>query len=311
MFLQPTLAGAAFAALAVAGGAPIFSDGLRAFRLRRQFERLDERPLDDEPLGFVHTRGRVVLDSPLFSPLSGKPCAGFRLEVQGAGLAPSTAIEQRRPFRIVGARASARVMAGAARWEVAETGRREVAPNEALSENLTALISRSPDAALLKHRRAPMVLIEHALFAGVESHVIGHVRHARPYELPSELEMMRTGTDDVVPMSAGHASQAIEFAPEPTEVVADEAQSPLPRSTGPFGRERRVPGRPFPGEVDLWVDGGGLLDYMLVSDAAPDREHLEISRWRMLGLTLGPALSLTGLLYLAHAADQLRIQGRF
>jgi hypothetical protein len=156
-----------------------------------------------------------------------------------------------------------------------------------------------------------MVLIERALFAGVESHVIGHLRHARPYELPSELEMMRTGTDDVIPMSAGNTSQAIELVSEPAEVVADQAESPQPRSTGPFGRERRVPGRPFPGEVDLWMDSGGLLDYMLVSDTAPAREQLEISRWRMLGLTMGPALSLSGLLYLAHAADQLRIQGRF
>jgi len=40
-------------------------------------------------------------------------------------------------------------------------------------------------------------------------------------------------------------------------------------------------------------------------------DQLVMSKWRTLGLLLGPALSLTGLLYLAHAADQLHSQGRF
>lgn len=50
---------------------------------------------------------------------------------------------------------------------------------------------------------------------------------------------------------------------------------------------------------------------MLISDAPPTEAQLAISRWRTLGLLLGPALSLSGLLYLAHAADQLHRQGRF
>jgi hypothetical protein len=309
--VQPTLAGAGLAALAVAGGAPLFSDGLRAFRLRRQIEKLSERPLDEEPTGFVHTRGRILLDSPLFSPLSGRPCAGFRLDVRGSGMARATVVDERRPFRIVSGETSARVMAGGARWVVGETAKREIDPDEPLSENLAALLQRSPDVLLLRQRRVPMVLTEHALFAGVESHVVGHARHARPFEVPPELELMRTGTDDVIPMVADRDGTAIQLVPEPLATTAEEAGSAPPRSTGPFGIERRRPGRPFPGEVDLWMDGGGLLDFLLVSDAPPAPDHLAISRWRTLGLLLGPALSLTGLLYLAHAADRLHGQGRF
>lgn len=311
IILQPTIAGAAFAALAVAGGAPIFSDGLRAFRLRRQFEQLSERPLDEEPVGFIHTRGRLLLDSPLFSPLTGKPCAGYRLEVQGSGAARATVVEERRPFRIVSGDTSARVMAGAGRWVVSETGRREIAPDESVSEHLSALLAHSPNVLLLKHRRMPMVLTEYALFAGAETHVVGHVRHARPFELSPEMELMRTGTDDVVQLVSGHPTTAFELVPERAEEPEVAPESLPPRTTGPFGIERRAPGRPFPGDVDLWVDGGGLLDFVLVSDAPPAGDQLAMSRWRTLGLLLGPALSLTGLLYLAHAADQLHSQGRF
>jgi hypothetical protein len=313
--LQPTIAGAALAALAVAGGAPFFSDGLRAFRLRRQFEHLKEQPLDQEPIGFIHTQGRVILDSPLFSPLTGRPCAGYRLEVQGPGASPATVVEERRSFRLVSGETTARIMAGSGRWALAETGRREIAPGEALSENLSALLARSADVLLLRTRGVPIVLTERALFAGAETHVVGQVRVARPFELASELEMMRTGTDDVAQMVPGNARPAIGLVPDPGETAsaepAEATENLPPRSTGPFGIERRSTGRPFPGDVDLWMDGGGLLDFVLVTDAPPSQDLLAVSKWRTLGLLLGPALSLTGLLYLAHAADQLHSQGRF
>jgi len=310
ILVQPTIAGAAFAALAVAGGAPWFSDGLRTFRLRRQFQTLSERPLDEEPVGFVHTSGRVLLDSPLFSPLTAKPCAGFRLEIQGNNTPRTMVVEERRPFRIVSGSTSARVMAANGRWVVSETGRREIEPDEPLSANLEALLKRSAEFALLRQRQTPMVLTERALFSGADSHVVGYARHARPYEIPPELELMRTGTDDVVQMVAGRA-EAVDFEADGYEPAPEPAAPPPAKSSGPFGIERRSPGRPFPGEVDLWVDGGGLLDFVLISDAPPAGQDLKVSRWRQLGLMLGPALSLSGLLYLAHAADQLRNQGRF
>jgi len=311
ILVQPTLAGAAFAALAVAGGAPLFSDGLRTLRLRRQFQGLSEYPLAEEPVGFVHTRGRVLLDSPLFSPLTAKPCAGFSLEILGGSTARATVVEERRSFRIVSGPTSARVMASSARWVVAETGRREIEPDEPLSENLEALLRRSAEFAVLRQRRVPVVLVERALFSGAESHIVGYVRQARPYELSPEMELVRTGTGDIVQMVSGSADESIDFEPEGYEPAPEPADGIPRRTRGPLGIERRSPGRPFPGEVDLWVDGGGLLDFVLVSDAPPVREHLVVSRWRTLGLLLGPALSLSGLLYLAHAADQLRNQGRF
>ncbi|MGH7731029.1 MAG: hypothetical protein ACRENJ_07240, partial [Candidatus Eiseniibacteriota bacterium] len=234
ILLQPTLAGAALAALAVAGGAPIFSDGLRALRLRRQFEKLSERPLGEEPVGFVHTRGRVVLDSPLFSPLTGKPCAGYRLDVRG-GATRAIVADERRPFRIADGDTSARVMAAAARWVVSETGQREIAHDEHASEHLAAMLDRSPVVARLRERRVPLVLTEYALFAGAETHVVGSIRHARPYELPPELELMRTGTDDLVEMVSGRPVPAFDLAaaaPGPADVGP---QGPPPRNTGPFG----------------------------------------------------------------------------
>jgi hypothetical protein len=294
--LEPTVAGAACAALAVAGGGPLFSDGLRALRLNRRMSRLCERPLAEAPSGFVHTRGQVVLDSPLFSPLSGRPCAGFRLEVQGGGRRAGASVEQRRSFRIVSGEISARVVAGAARWRVSQSGRREIGPGETLSENLAVLLQGCPEVLWLQRQGLPVVLTEHALLAGSECHVIGHVRRARPYELPAELALARTGTDDGARSGAGHGGASAEH----------------PASAGgPFGIERRHPGRPFPGEADLWVDGGGHLDFVLVSDAPPARADLAVSPWRTLGLLLGPASTLVGLLYLAHAADQLRARVSF
>ncbi len=295
--LEPTVAGAACAALAVAGGGPLFSAGLRALRLSRRMSRLSERPLADAPSGFIHTRGRVALDSPLFSPLSGRPCAGFRLDVRGSGTRVAASVETRRPFRIVSGEVSARVLAGEERWRVSETGRREVGPGETLSENLTTLLQGCPEVFWLQRQGLKMVLTEHALLADSECHVIGHARHARPYELPAELELARTGTDDAARLEAGQA--------------AAEGEGRTASGGGPFGIERRQPGRPFPGDADLWVDGGGHLDFVLVSDAPPARADLAVSPWRALGLVLGPALSLGGLLYLAHATDQLRARGHF
>lgn len=317
--LQPTVAGAFFAALAVAGGAPLFGDGLRTFRLRRRLTRLRERPLDQEPTGFVHTRGRVVLDSPLFSPLSGRPCAGFRLDVRGGGMARAAAVEQRRPFRIASGETSARVLAAGGRWRLSQTASREFTADEKLSENLAALLQGCSEVAWLRRQRLPVLITERALFAGAEAHVVGCARKARPYEVHPEVELLRTGTDDIIQLSPGRAVKlaAVDPEPEPTHGTALDTDAPpegatdaSPRS-GPFGIERRQPGRPFAGEADLWVDSGGMLDFVLVSDSPPAPGELSVSRWRTLGLMLGPALSLSGLIYLAHAAELLRGQGRF
>src|SRR5438477_9173993 len=94
--LEPSVMGVALAALTVAGGAPVFGDALRALRLRRHLAALSERPLVGSTTGFVHTRGRVALDTPLFSPLSNRPCAGFQLELLGPGRRAVATIERRQ-----------------------------------------------------------------------------------------------------------------------------------------------------------------------------------------------------------------------
>lgn len=284
--LEPSVMGVAFAGLAVAAGAPLFGDGLRTLRLRRHLAGLTPQPLAEEPTGFAYTSGRVALDGPLFSPLSARPCAGFVLELHGGGSRPAAIVERRRPFRIVGGEISARVMATEGAWRLHETARREVAPGQAMSEHLTALFENCPEVFWLQKQARAVLLVERALFAGEEAHVVGQIRHARPYEVPVEVEALRTGTDD----------QAVTV--------------PSPRPGGPFGIERRHPGRPFAAEANLWIDRGGHLDFVFVSDQAPTPSTLTPPAWRLGGLVLGPALSLAALLFLAHVADVLRDRAR-
>jgi hypothetical protein len=59
-------------------------------------------------------------------------------------------------------------------------------------------------------------------------------------------------------------------------------------------------------EPDLSIDEGGSLEYLYVSDSAPGALDRAQPAWKLIGLGLGPILSLTGLLYLANAADRLR-----
>jgi len=265
-FIEPTPAGIALAAALVVAGAPLFSGGLRVLRLRRHLARLSERPLAELPTGFVLVRGRVTLDSPLVAPISGRPCAGFRIEVRGAGV--SAKVEERRPFRLAADDVTARVFAAEGSWDVAMSAERSFAPGESPSENLCALMDRSPEAAWIRRSRAAFTIVERALVVSHECFVIGQARQARPFELPAEAEMLRTGTDDV-PMAA-------------------------------------TASRFWSSEPDLWIGTDGHLDFLRISDQAPEPRALLPAPWRVVGVVLGPFLSLFGLLYLASAADRLR-----
>ena len=64
-------------------------------------------------------------------------------------------------------------------------------------------------------------------------------------------------------------------------------------------------------EPELWIGLDGYLDFMLVSDQPPGEQDLNVPRRRTLGVLVGPALSLGGLLYLASVADYLRSMGQF
>jgi hypothetical protein len=272
---QPTLAGVAMAATAVAGGAPLFSEGLRVLRLRRSLSRLSERSLRDLPDGFTHVKGRVALESPMFAPLSGKPCAGFLLEVGTAERGRVAVIAERRSFRLVSEGVVARIAGDRGHWQLGPGTARLITHDEAMSERMTQLIERSPEAAWLRRSGSALAVIERVLAAGAECHVVGSAHVARPLAVAIETEQLRTGTDD---------------APVVT------------RTVDLLGGSRAA----IAVEPDLWIDEGGSLEYLHVSDTGPARLAELQPAWKLIGLGLGPILSLTGLLYLANAADRLR-----
>ena len=286
VWLHPTAARLPFAAAAIAAGAPIFSDGLRALRLRRLAPRLREVTLARTAHGMAHARGTVVLESPLFSPLSRVPCAGFVLEVRGVGTPVARVIDVCRPFRISSGGVTARVQAAKVRWLLAETATREVGPDQPLTQNLLALLERVPEALWLRRSRATLRLTERALLEGVECHVVGYLSDGAEAAAEERLDLARTGTDDAQVAVAGAPGRA----------------SGVPGGAG----RAALTGGPA---VDLRIDPGEALGYLLVSDRAPDARHLTVPALRLAGLALGPLLSLAGLLYLVLAADRLRDPG--
>jgi hypothetical protein len=279
--LEPTPVGCALAAAAVVAGAPCFASGLRALRLRRQIAGLSERPLAEEPTGLVLVRGQVGLESPLVGPLSGRACAGFRLEVRGPGPATVAVIEERRPFRLVAGGVSARIAEPErATWDLSVVAQRAFPADAPLTANLSALLARAPEAARLQRSGAPLTLLERSLLAGSECFVIGSSRHGRLEDRVASQAWARTGTDDL---------------PAEGVAVAGQASAPAPRTA--------LAG------FDLWIEAEGHLQFLRVSDRVPAPRALLPSRWRILGLALGPLIGIAGLLYLANAADRFRLSG--
>lgn len=274
LFTHPTAGGLAGAVGAVVAGAPLFSDGLRALRLRRRLRRLGPASAPERADGFRRLAGTVALESPLFAPLSARPCAAFRLELRAEGAPIAKTVGDERPFRVVTKDTVAHVEADGACWALPQTAEREVAAAEALNGTLTRLLERAPEVRAWRRAGGRLRLTERALVAGAACHVVGHAQLVRAAAPPLEAEtvLLRTGTDDV--------PQTLSFAPV---------------DPGP----------------ELWVGPDGLVDFTFVSDHEPAAGELAVPRWRTLGLLAGPALSLFGLLYLAAAADALRALGRF
>jgi hypothetical protein len=271
-FVHPTAGGLACAIGAVVAGAPLFSDGLRSLRRRRRSAGLAERPLAADLAGFVHVSGSVALESPMFTPLTSSPCAGFQLEVHTVGAPVVKTVEERRPFRLAGREASARLESTAGRWSLPATGEREIAADEPLTEHLARLLGQVPEALWWRRAGGRLRLVERALLAGSSCHVVGFARCAHPLEQPAAIEFVRTGTDATF------------------EVVSASATAQV---------------------CELWLGPGEFLDFLFVSDREPVARDLAVPAWRVLGAFAGPALSLLGLLYLAAAADQWRALGRF
>jgi hypothetical protein len=277
--LEPTYTGVALAAAAVAGGAPLFAAGLRAWRLRRGLARLRTRPLRELPTGLVHVRGRVALEGPLFGPLSGDPCAGFVLDVGAAGEGRLTSIAERRPFRIVSDGVTARIAGDLASLKLRPGIAREIAPGEPLTERLATLLARSPEAQWLRQSGRSIALVERVLSAGAECHVVGVAHARRPVVAEEEVEMLRTGTDD---------------APVARVAIALDL----------------LGGAHALAEPDLWVDDGGALEFLVVGDREPGDLLRSAPMWKTALIPLGPLLTLGGLLYLANAAERFHTLGR-
>ncbi len=260
------------AAAAVITGAPLFSEGLRALRLRRRLARLQSTGPDAGlPDGLAHIQGRVVLESPLFAPLSRRPCAGWQLEVRGIGAPVARTAEVHRAFGLRGRGEQVHVAGDRAQWRVAVTAEHVLAADEPVSGTLEGVLGSLPEAMWWRRAGGRLELREHALFAETECHVVGTVQHAAVAIGESDEEqLLATGTADAVPAS-------IAAAP--------------------------------PSHVS--IGAGEPYDLLLVSDTAPAPESLAVPWHRVAGVFLGPAISLAGLLYLAHAADQLRQMARF
>ncbi len=187
-------AGPVLATACVVAGGPWFAHGLRTARARRALRALPESPATRMHPGALHVKGRVVLESPLFAPLSGRSCARFELQVLDApGLSVGRVAEE-RAFLLELESAVARVETGAA-WTLGVTEERSFASSSELSTNVSALLDRSPELRWIKARGGPMRIVERALFAGAEAHVIGRgLRGATQWR--EHVELQRTGTDD-------------------------------------------------------------------------------------------------------------------
>ena len=269
--LPATPAGMLAAVSCVIAGGPWFADGVRALRSRRALVALRARSVGPLREGLLVVRGRVSLESPLFAPLSARPCAGYVLEARFEDGPLAGAVHEQRDFRLETAEGSAHVDGARASWQLASHFEREFASPAELSENLSALLERSPELRWLKAAGRPIVLTERAVLSGAEVCVLGVAERLRGGVAAESVELARTGTDDaafVMSVPAGESAPAWRLG-------TDE-----------------------------------LLERCVVSDRAPEPGALAPPAWRALGAIGGPSLLLLGLMALAHAAAPLLEGGR-
>ncbi len=282
--LPPTFITFALAAGSVVAGAPLFAAGRRALRLRQALASLREAPLDADASGVVAVRGRVALEGPMFAPLSGRPCAGFTLEVAGDRMSVGAVLHELRPFRLQGESASARVVAEHAHLTTAVTSERTLAPGEALPQRLGELLAGSAEVRWLLDRRVPIRLVERALEVGAEIVVTGI---ARPAEA-------------VRPVIATVASvETVELAATGTDGAGWGI------ATASHTRNAGTTSAPA-----LWIEAGEPFEQLELSSSAPDAATLAPPVWRIALVLVGPLLTIAGLLALAQLAAPL-IGGRF
>jgi hypothetical protein len=261
-----TPGGTILAALLVIAGASLFARGRAAWNLRWKLARLATEPLTPDAKGMVRARGRVVLDGPLFAPLSGQPCAGFVLSVRGSGSAVTGVVRDLRQFRLEGEAASALVSPMNAEWHLPETGRRIVAPDEKLPERLSTLLDSRAEIRWLRERGVALEVVERALCAGAEVSVLAVAQTERAETVIVEEELAATGTD------------------------------------GAFAGPRLMPGpEPVGPQLKLITDGDLERGHVFADPA--DARFDGPPAWQAALLFLGPALSFAGLLYLAQLVE--------
>ncbi len=227
-FISTGPAGALLAVACVIAGGPWFADGLRALRARRVLRALGDatdRVREGRP-GLV--RGRVALTSPLFGPLSGRPCAGWTLDVRDERGAFVGRVHDEREFLLELDEGTLVVETGAT-WNLAIGDERTYGSAAELGTNVSMLFERAPELRWAKARGGALTVCERALFAGAEAHVLGcaerdQLAHAEPVVL------RRTGTDDA-PVEAHAAEGSPTWRVGPCEtlehvVVSDRAPEP-------------------------------------------------------------------------------------
>ena len=261
-----TPGGVLIAALLVVAGAPLFARGRAAWNLRWRLARLATEPLVPEAEGVVRARGRVVLDGPLFAPLSGQPCAGYELYARGSGSAVGGVVRDLRQFRLEGELASALVSPMHSEWHLPVTGRRVLAAGEKLPERLRPLLESRAEIRWLMERGVALEVVERALCAGAEVSVLAVAQTERAESVMVEEELAATGTD------------------------------------GAFAAPRLVPG-PDPAGPQLKLVTNSDLERGHVFADPADARHDGPPAWQVMLLFVGPALSFAGLLYLAQLAE--------
>lgn len=266
-FVVPVSTAGMLAAVAcVVAGGPLFASGLRALRRRRVLANLSPALAEPASHGFVQLVGTVALESPLFSPLSMKPCAGYVLDVSATDVPMAGRVGQRRGFKLVSGGCDAFVEDSPGDWALPVTAERTVAAGEQVSANMAALLDQDETLRWLRERRAPLHIVERSLEAGARVEVIGRARTVGvdAVVVAEAGTLAATGTDGLV----------VEAAPEP-------------------------PGRPR-----LRVAGADPIGLHVVADGSASPMRFAPSRWAVAGAIAGPLLTLAGLAYLAWAAEQ-------
>ena len=266
IFIPLTPGGVLLAAVCVIAGAPLFARGRAAWNLRWRLARLATEPLAPDAHGVVRARGRVVLEGPLFAPLSGLPCAGYELYARGSGSSVTGVVRDLRQFRLEGEAASALVSPMHSDWHLPVTGRRVVAADEKLPERLRTLLESRAEIRWLRERGVALEVVERALCAGADVSVlaVAEASHAETVVIEEELEA--TGTD------------------------------------GAFSGPRLVPG-PEPAGPQLKLITNPELERAHVFADPADARYEGPPAWQVLLMFLGPALSFAGLLYLVQLVE--------